>query len=64
MQKRWCTCCKFQTYKAHLITSRYAPSYWDIKKERPKVSLKYLENMICLKQNIIMNYQNIVKKLI
>ena len=27
---------KFQTYKAHLITSRYAPSYWDIKKEKTK----------------------------
>ena len=49
------------TYKAHLITSRYAPSYWDVKKKRPKVSLNYLENMICLTE-LIMNYQNIVKK--
>ena len=31
---------KFQTYKAHLITSRYAPSYWDIKKEKTKSQFK------------------------
>ena len=27
---------KFQTYKAHLITSKYAKSYWDTKKEKTK----------------------------
>ena len=27
---------KFQTYKAHLITSKYARSYWDTKKEKTK----------------------------
>jgi len=27
---------KFQTYKADLITSRYARSYWDVKKEKTK----------------------------
>ncbi len=27
---------KFQTYKAELITSKYAPSYWDTKKENTK----------------------------
>ena len=27
---------KFQTYKAHLITSKYAPSYWDTNKEKIK----------------------------
>lgn len=27
---------KFQTYKAHLITSKYAQSYWDTKKEKTK----------------------------
>ena len=27
---------KFQTYKAHLITSKFAKSYWDTKKEKTK----------------------------
>ena len=27
---------KFQTYKANLITSKYAPSYWDVTKEKIK----------------------------
>ena len=31
---------KFQTYKAHLITSKHAPSYWDVKKEKTKSQFK------------------------
>ncbi len=31
---------KFQTYKAHLITSKHAPSYWDVTKEKTKNQLK------------------------
>ena len=31
---------KFQTYKADLITSKYAPSYWDTKKEKTKNQLQ------------------------
>lgn len=29
-------CVKFQTYKAELIASKFAPAYWDIKKEKTK----------------------------
>ena len=34
---------KFQTYKAHLITSKYAPSYWDTRKEKIKNQLKLFQ---------------------
>ena len=28
---------KFQTYKADLITSRYARSYWDVKRKKKSI---------------------------
>ena len=31
---------KFQTYKAHLITSKYAKSYWDTNKEKTKTQFE------------------------
>ena len=31
---------KFQTYKAHLITSKYAQSYWDTSKEKTKTQFE------------------------
>ncbi len=34
---------KFQTYKAHLITSKFAPSYWDTKKEKTRSQLKLFQ---------------------
>ena len=53
---------KFQTYKAHLITSKYAKSYWDTKKKEQKINLNYLRSTIILKKNITKSYINIVKK--
>ena len=53
---------KFQTYKADLITSKYAPSYWDTKKEKTKNQLQLFKSMIYLEKRITKYYLIIVNK--
>ena len=43
---------KFQTYKAHLITSKYAKSYWDTKKEKTKSQFELFKKYDLIFRNI------------
>lgn len=47
---------KFQTYKAELITSKYSPSYWDIKKEKTKNQFKLFKKYDLFDEN---NYRKL-----
>ena len=53
---------KFQTYKAELITGKFARVIGIQKKKKQKASFNYLKSMTCLKKNIIKNYLTTVKK--
>ena len=64
MQKRGADAAKFQTYKAHLITSKHAPGYWDLTEEKTRISLNYSLNLIISKKKIIMNLQIIANRLV
>jgi sialic acid synthase SpsE len=43
-------CVKFQTYKAELIASKFAPAYWDIKKE--KTNNFFSLDFICKRETV------------
>ena len=59
MQKGGADAAKFQTYKADLITSRYARSYWDVKKTKNQFEL--FKKYDHFDKGITKNCMNIVK---
>ena len=52
-KKKWCTCCKFQTYKAEKLAKIDSKAYWDTSKEK-KLSLNssFFQNLINLTKGI------------
>lgn len=54
---------KFQTYKAELITSKYAPSYWDTKKEKTKNQLTLFKKYDQFEKKHYLELSNYCKKI-
>ena len=54
-KKNGANAAKFQTYKADTIVSKDSPAYWDTKKEKQKLSMSFLQNLINLmKKNMFL----------
>lgn len=54
---------KFQTYKANLIASKFAPSYWDTKKEKTKNQFKLFQKYDLFEEKNYKELANYCKKL-
>ena len=54
---------KFQTYKAHLITSKFAKSYWDTKKEKTKSQFELFKKYDLFERKHYKELSNYCKKI-
>ena len=54
---------KFQTYKAHLNTSKYAKSYWDTKKEKTKSQFELFKKYDLFEEKHYKELSNYCKRL-
>ena len=54
---------KFQTYKAHLITSKYAKSYWDTNKEKTKTQFELFKKYDSFEKKNYLELSKYCKKL-